>query len=121
MNKPQTSTMLKLNQVFFYGNALVWLVFGLLSLFLALQVGTATRWMLSILMLLNAAVMFWFGRMIVSGRRWIFFLAILYVAVNAVLSITDQFGWFDALILLLNLCLLGLLFVTRQRMNQAEG
>jgi hypothetical protein len=27
----------------------------------------------------------------------------------------------DALILLLNLCLLGLLFVTRQRIAQAEG
>jgi len=45
-------------------------------------------------------------------------LAILYVALNVVLSITDQFGWIDALILLLNLCLLGLLFVARQRINQ---
>jgi hypothetical protein len=58
---------------------------------------------------------------IISGRKGIFYLAILYVAVNVVLSITDQFGLIDALILLLNLCLLGLLFVTRQRLNQAES
>jgi hypothetical protein len=70
-------------------------------------------------MVANAAVMAWFGVMIVSGRKLIFFLAILYVALNVVLSITDQFGWIDALILLFNLILLGMLFVTRHRMNQA--
>ena len=58
-------------------------------------------------MLANAAVMIWFGVMIVTGQNWIFFLAILYMALNVVLSITDQFGWIDALILLLNLCVLG--------------
>ena len=42
------------------------------------------------------------------------------MAVNVVLSITDQFGWIDALILLLNLCLLGLLFITRQRLERVE-
>jgi hypothetical protein len=46
-------------------------------------------------------------------------LAIIYTALNIVLSLTDQFGWIDFLVLLLNLCLLGLLFVTRHRMNQA--
>jgi hypothetical protein len=70
------------------------------------------------MMFINAVVMFWFGMKIVGGQNWIFFLAILYTAFNVVLSITDQFGWIDALILLLNLCLLGLLFVARQRINQ---
>ena len=70
-------------QVFFFVNALVWLVFGVLSLSLAVEVGTITR--------------------------------------NVVLSITDQFGLIDAFILLLDLCLLGLLFITRQQLNQAES
>jgi hypothetical protein len=121
METNQTSTMLNLTRAVFFINALVWLVFGLLSLFLALEVGTATRWIYSLLMIANAAVMFWFGLIIISGRNKIFFLAILYIALNVVLSITDQFGMIDALILLLNLCLLGLLFVTRQRIAQAEG
>jgi hypothetical protein len=65
--------------------------------------------------------MIWFGVMVPSGRAWVIFLAILYMALNVVLSITDQFGWVDAIILLLNLIVLGMLFVTRHRMNQAAN
>lgn len=119
MENTQTSTMLNLTRAVFFINALVWLVFGLLSLFLALEVGTATRWIYSLLMVANAAVLFWFGRTIASGRNSIFFIAILYIALNVILSITDQFGMVDALILLLNLCLLGLLFMIWQRLTQA--
>jgi hypothetical protein len=121
METNQISTMLKLTRALFIVNALVWLIFGVLSLFLAVEVGTGTRWAITLLMFANAAVMFWFGLMIISGSNKIFFLAILYIALNVVLSITDQFGMIDALILLLNLCLLGLLFVTRQRIAQVEG
>ena len=121
MEKNQTSTMLKLTQALFIVNALVWLLFGVLSLILAVEVATGTRWAITFLMFANGAVMFWFGLMIVSGSNKIFFLAIFYIALNIVLSITDQFGMIDALILLLNLCLLGLLFVTRQRIAQVEG
>ncbi len=69
--------------------------------------GTLTRWVITAMMIANAIVMIWFGVMIVSGRNWMFFLAILYMALNVVLSITDQFGWIDALILLLNLMCVG--------------
>jgi len=111
--------MLKLTRYLFFLNAAVWLVFGIGSLVSrALVDGSLARWVITVMMLANAAVMLWFGVKIVGGQNWIFFLAILYVALNVVLSITDQFGWVDALILLLNLCLLGLLFVTRHRMNQ---
>ena len=111
--------MLKLTQVLFFLNATVWLIFGALSVFRFTDDGSLTRLVYTVLMIANAIVMAWFGVMIVSGRSWIFFLGILYMALNVVLSITDQFGWADALILLLNLCLLGLLFVTRQRMIQS--
>ena len=103
----------------FFLNALVWLVFGVLSFSLAMSSTSDWRFMLSVLMLINASIFVGFGVLIRKGQPWVFFLAILYVAVNVVLSITDQFGWFDFLIMLLNLVLLGLLFVTRQRMKQA--
>lgn len=121
MDKNQTSPMLKLTRAMFFLNALTWLIFGVLSMFLAVEVGTPTRWVITLLMVANAGGMFWFGLMIASGRIRIFFFAILYVALNIVLSIADQFGMIDALILLLNLCLLGLLFVTKQRIIQLEG
>jgi sugar phosphate permease len=119
MGKNRISSTLNLTRIIFFVNAAVWLAFGIASLLTrALVDGSLARWVITVMMLINAVVMFWFGMKIVGGRNWIFLLAILYVALNVVLSITDQFGWIDALILLLNLCLLGLLFVARQRINQ---
>ena len=118
----QTTKMLKLTRSLFFINAAVWLAFGIASLFFrAIDRGSLVRWVITALMIANAAVMFWFGVMIVSRRNWVFFLGILYMALNVVLSITDQFGWIDAIILLLNLCVLGMLFVTRHRMNFAAS
>ena len=120
MGKNQFSNMLNLTRILFFVNAAVWLVFGALSLFQYFEDGSQTRLIYAVLMIANAFVMAWFGVMIGTGRNWIFFLAILYMAINVVLSITDQFGWIDALILLLNLVILGLLFVARQRMKQIQ-
>ena len=115
----QIPTMLKMTQILFFVNAATWLVFGVLG-FTQLRTGSSNlRLIYSVLMVANAAVLVWFGVMIVRAQAHIFFLAILYIALNAVLSITDQFGWIDALILFLNLTNLGLLFVTRQRLLQA--
>jgi hypothetical protein len=119
MENDRTKTMLNLTRYTFFLNAAVWLAFGVASLLTrALSDGSPLHWVITVLMVANAMVMLWFGVKIVSGGKRIFFLGILYMALNVVLSITDQFGWIDALILLLNLCLLGLLFITRQRMNQ---
>ena len=120
MKKDQTTSLLKLTRAMFFVNVLVWLMFGVGSLIRAVEEGSTLRWVITFMMIANAAVMFWFGVVIVNGQKRIFFLAFLYIALNVVLSITDQFGWVDALILSLNLILLGLLFVTRQRMKQTE-
>ncbi len=120
MKSDQISKMLKLTRTLFFFNAAVWLAFGVSSLlFRTLDGGSLTRWVITIMMIVNAMVMIWFGVMIVSGRNWVFFLTILYMALNVVLSITDQFGWIDALILLLNLYLLGMLFITRHKMSRS--
>lgn len=122
MENTQTTNMLKLTRYLFFLNAAVWLAFGIASLlFRALDGGSLTRWVITVMMIANAAVMLWLGVKIVTGQNRIFFLAILYTALNVVLSIADQFGWIDALILLLNLCLLGSLFLTWRRMNQTVG
>jgi len=118
MENNQTMNMPKLTQALFFLNAAIWLVFAILSLFRAASENGLTRGVITIMMVANAVVMFWFGVKILSGRAWIFSLAILYIALNVVLSVTDQFGWIDALILLLNLILLGLLFLARHRMNR---
>ena len=119
MKNDQTTKLLKLTRILLFANAAVWLVFGALS-FSQAQ-GMDWRFILSVLMVANALVMIVFGVLLASGRAWVFFLAILYMALNVVLSITDQFGLIDALILLLNLVVLGFLFVTQQRMKQARA
>lgn len=113
----QVSKLLKTTQVTFFLNALVWLAFAVMSFSIAFNTEGNWRFLLSTLMLINASIFVGFGFLIRKGQPWVFFVGILYVAVNVVLSITDQFGWFDFLIMLLNLVLLGLLFVTRQRMK----
>ncbi len=120
MEDYQTSTLLKRTRILFFVNAVFWLILGMLSLsFRALDDGSLARWVITVLMLINGLVMIWFGIMIISGSSLVFTLAILYMSLNVVLSITDQFGWVDALILLLNLCLLGSLLVSRYRMKRA--
>jgi hypothetical protein len=120
MEKNKSTNLLNLTRLLFFVNAAVWLAFGVLSLFQYFENGSQTRLIYAVLMIANALVMAWFGFMIVTGRNWVFFLGILYMAINVVLSITDQFGWIDALILLLNLVILGLLFMARQRMKQIQ-
>jgi hypothetical protein len=119
MKKNQTSTLLKLTQALFFANAAIWFLFSVMSLFSVIGAGSALRWALTIMMIANAAILLWFGVEIADEPTQLFPLAIIYTALNIVLSLTDQFGWIDFLVLLLNLCLLGLLFVTRHRMNQA--
>lgn len=117
----QVPALLKTTQILFFVNAVVWLIFSVLGFVRAANVQTALRWTYSVLMLVNAALMFWLGIQIVKKKAWIFFFAIAYITVNAVLSITDQFGWWDALILLLNLVLLGFLFAARQKIKGVEA
>ena len=119
MKDNKISALLKWTRILFFLNAVVWLGLGILSLsFRALEDGSLVQWVITVLMLINGLVMICFGIMIISGGSLVFTLAILYMSLNVVLSITDQFGWVDALILFLNLCLLGSLFVTRHSMNR---
>lgn len=120
MEGKQISTSLKWTRILFFVNAVVWLTFGILSLlFRALDNGGLIRWAITVFMLINGFLMIWFGIVIVKGQPQVFVLAIVYQGLNVVLSFADQFGWVDALILLLNFCLLGSLLVAKHRMNQA--
>jgi len=120
MENDRAKNLLKLTRILLFVNAIVWLVFGGLSFSRAFSGTSDLRFILSVLMVANAIAMIVLGVLLASGRAWVFFVAILYMALNVVLSITDQFGWVDALILLLNLIVLGFLFVTQQQMKQAR-
>ena len=110
--------LLKLTRALLFFNAAVWILFGILSFIKAADGGSTVRWMISMLMMANAVVMVGLGALIVSRRSWIISAATLYMGLNVVLTITDQFGLLDALILLINLSILGVVIFTRHRIKR---
>jgi len=110
-------------QALFFLNAALWIVFGALGL--ARMVSRPTEppsigWIISLLMLANAAVMLWLGWGLGKGRKLFFYLAIPVLVVNSVLSVTDQFGLLDLIALAIDVALLILLIVTRSRYQSIE-
>jgi len=105
-------------QALFFLNAAIWLLFGVFSL-----VRMATRnpdqamtvWIVAILMFGNAGAMLWAGVGLGKQQKRFYYLAILVLAVNILLTVTDQFGIFDFITLMMDAVLLGLLIATRKR------
>jgi lysylphosphatidylglycerol synthetase-like protein (DUF2156 family) len=116
MQKNDPLTLL-LSQGLFVLNAVIWVAFGVTSL---VQMGNnpnipvITLGVIAVLMFFNAAFMLLAGWGL--GRRqkryWYFALALL--AVNIVLTFTDQFGFFDLVTLLIDAALFVLLVMIRK-------
>jgi hypothetical protein len=94
-------------------NGTIWIVFcvlGLLSPHAQFGLPTGSRWVILALMAINGLALISFGLIINRGSRLVIFLAAGYVALNMLLSITDEVGFFDIFVLGLNLLILALLF-----------
>lgn len=116
-NSTRIQNPLKLTQYLFYISAVIWILIGiftmwrmnlggLLSLMSAILVG--------MLMFGNAFILLLAG--IGLGERIppTYLFAVLVLVVNILLTFTDQFGWLDLLILLLDLLILALLMIFRK-------
>ena len=67
------------------------------------------------MMFVNGAVLIWIGRGLREARRFYFYLALLVLVGNILLTITDDFGIFDLVTLIIAISLLILLLVTRSK------
>lgn len=67
------------------------------------------------LMFVNAAVLIWIGWGIGKGQRLYYYFGLLVLAGNIFLTLTDEFGIFDLMALIINASLLVLLIVTRSK------
>lgn len=95
---------------------LIWVAFGVASLLRAAQGASAPTvmdWMLAGLMVGNAGALTLVGWGIARGARWAWYAGVAWLAANILLTITDEFGFFDAATLLLDGILLGLLIRIR--------
>jgi hypothetical protein len=96
----------------------IWFLFGIVSLGSGLDRAASQSnlaWLLSAVMFANALVMLLLAWGI--GRRWraVFYLSFAVLLVNILLTLTDEFGLFDLIVLIIYLAIAGLLFASRSR------
>ena len=114
----ETPQRLKIAQNLFYLNAVIWLAFGLYTLFgMAGRYPdqTITVYIIGFLMLGNVGAMALSGFLIGKPRKLFYYFGVFVLVINIILTVTDQFGIFDLLTLLLDLVLLALLISLRQQ------
>lgn len=108
MTLPERFSPVKITQGMLFLSAILWVG---LALFTAIRMQNAAGWILGGLMAANAAAFAWCGFAVRKRSRLTDGGIMLVLAVNAVLSITDQVGPADVAALVLNLALIGLMLV----------
>lgn len=118
MRTVKSLNLFKASQALFYLNGLIWLAFGVTSL-LRVANGAQTQTIILVIVAVltfgNAAAMLVCGLALGARRGIFFYLALGVLAVNILLTFTDQFGLFDLVTLLIDLALLGILVADRRR------
>jgi len=96
--------------------ALLLLLQGIFWLTLAAAYSTSRHeYIIPSLMVANALAFFIFTWNIQKRKRWIYHISVLYVAVNLILTVTDEFGALDLIILFTNIITLILLINDRDK------
>lgn len=113
------SAVINAGRLLFYLLSLFWLVLGTWSIVriqdASDQVPPVFLWVITGLMFLNAILLAWVGWRIGRGNNLYYYFGMLLLAVNILLTFTDEFGFFDLLTLLINIALLVLLIAGRTR------
>ena len=104
-------------QGLFFLNAAIWLVFGIVSV---LRLGGnegqgVTALVVAILMFGNAGAMALSGALLGKRRMLFYLFALAVLAVNVLLTFTDQVGALDWITLVIDLVLAGILIVGRKQ------
>ena len=93
-------------------NGVIWVLLAVVGL-LRTSAASSTMVIIYLLALADAAVLLWLAWRLGRPSRWVYYLALAVISVNAVLSITDQLGLADIAVLCLNLVTLALLLAAR--------
>jgi lysylphosphatidylglycerol synthetase-like protein (DUF2156 family) len=109
--------MTRAAQILFYLNGMIWLSFAIWSLARMGRDGlgspVATMFMAT-LMLGNTAAMWLSGYGLGKRSKIFYYIGIVVLIVNLVLTLTDQVGLLDWITLLIDLVLVGLLLANRK-------
>lgn len=114
----QAPVSVKAAQVLFFLMGAIWISFGTAALIKLVNSDTnptITLWVVGLLMFGNAGAFLFLGWGIGRQNKIFFYLGILVLVVNILLTVTDEFGAFDLITLIIDLVLLVLLIITRSR------
>ena len=95
-------------RILFYINALIWTVFGVYTL-IRMSGSAVPMIVIGILMFGNAFALFLSGLLLGNPRKIFIFFGTAVLAVNILLTFTDQFGLIDMLTLIFDLIIFGFL------------
>jgi threonine/homoserine efflux transporter RhtA len=70
-------------------------------------------WVIVILMVGNSGAMAFSGYFLSRRARWSYYLALVVLGINILLSVTDQVGAFDWITLIIDLIFISILLVLR--------
>lgn len=118
MTLPDSDKLIQIGKWLFWLNAAVWLIFGVWSMARIGKGGggtAVTLFIIALLLLGNMAAFLWCSWAIQKQAAWYRFSIIAILSVNIILTVTDQFGLFDFLTLLLDLILVGIMLILQQR------
>jgi hypothetical protein len=104
--------MIRLAQILLLLSAIIWCAFSVW--YFARPNTTTATIVIAVLMLVNSTIFAVLAWLIAKKNRWVFYFAILFLAVHIVLTITDQFGILDLLVLVIDLATLGILLFNRR-------
>lgn len=111
-------------EILFFVMAAIWLILAGLTLGKALHdavFSPTAAFLVAGLMVLNASGFFFFGLNIKKRSKRTHLLAVTFLLLNIFLTITDQFGFWDMLTLLLDGVLLILVIVARAGQPSQES
>lgn len=112
----KSQTLLNSAVVLLIAKAFLWLIFGIA--YFVRQGGfgdfRVQSFVMPILMWIDAIGYIFIAWGIAKRSRIVFLIAFPFLIINAVLAITDEFGLFDLIVLLLDVLILAMLLLTRK-------
>ena len=104
--------------VLFFAMAIFWVAAAGITLIQAGGFSRQFTWVLIVFMLGNALILLTLGVGLWQQKKWFFRLSLVYLALNIILTITDQFGLTDLIYLLFTAVLLVFLVLTGSKYQQ---
>jgi hypothetical protein len=112
----EPAKMIRFSRNLFFLLAGIWSLFAFFNfgkILIMSSESVSASWIILAMMLVNAGLLFWMGISVSRRQKFGYVVGLLYSALSILLTVTDEFGIFDGLVLVLYLLLLMSLMTVR--------